>query len=135
VFYAVDSNSNDLFESLIALKEHDIMDMTAFVKQALVQVVRGVKEAQAEMDTFAVNIDGEGPLTVNFDIAVTIDVDQNAASGIRINVLQGPNSCRDSVDTTAPSTAHRISFQIPLSLSDESGNNVQQQQNEKRGSG
>lgn len=105
------------------------MDLAAFVKEALVQVARGINEAQAEVRSL-VNTDCEqNNLTICFDVAVTVDA-ANIESGHRLNVLQVAKSEGQSSVDQAPALSHRISFQVPIApfVADPSKRAIQEQQ-------
>lgn len=85
------------------------MDLSEFVKEAVVQVARAVHQVQGSVGTMAVNTKSDEPLMVNFDVVVAVNDDPNAAVGDKLKVMSAANSDPDNL-------AHRISFQIPIDL-------------------
>lgn len=85
------------------------MDLKSFVKQALVNVIDAVKEAEEESGReirFTVK-DGQN---IHFDVAVTAEDSKNAGAGVALQVVKGGINCE-----TKNSTTSRISFSLFIS--------------------
>lgn len=86
------------------------MDLAEFVKKTLVQVVYGVSRAQAELRTLGMSANTDDALVIKFDVAVSVGDEQTAEVGNTVKVV----SVKDGESVTS---AHRITFQVPFTLS------------------
>jgi len=99
------------------------MELKDFIKNTLVEIVNGVKEAQEatkalgatvspEIDGQATTVSAENVRSVEFNVAVTATDEANAGAGIKVasifNVGGGVKEINTSVST--------ISFKIPIVL-------------------
>lgn len=107
------------------------MELREFVKDALVAIVEGVKDAQMELGA---NINPQTAIQsekgaseylasgglraypVRFDVAVTVSAEANAEGGGRVSIwsigsAEGKTGSKDGL-----STVSRLQFQVPVAL-------------------
>lgn len=93
------------------------MNLAEFVKETLVQVARGVRQAQGEVGTLGISANSDDTFVVKFDVVVAVSDGQNAEVGNNIKVVSVGDSESGSSAQLSNSPVHRISFQVPFSLS------------------
>ncbi len=119
------------------------MDVSEFVKEALLAIVRGIKAAQAEPDSanmigrlpsslpagVSVQFDEDKNLVgfVEFDLATTVDKTAGGKAGVAI--LGSGIGAEGKVQS---SFANRIKFAVPLGIAAPSSQKKQLQDDEKR---
>ncbi len=86
------------------------MDLTEFVKETVAQVARGVRQAQSEVRTLGISANTDDTFVVKFDVVVAVSDGTNAEVANKVKVVSVGGS-------ESGSSAHRISFQVPFSLS------------------
>jgi hypothetical protein len=105
------------------------MDLSTFVKETLVQLVKGVSEAQTEVESYGAAVNPEHELVtlfaqgakknprafgnyveeISFDVAVTATDKVDVGGGLKVSVISGKAERSDSRETE-----HRVKFKIPL---------------------
>jgi len=102
------------------------MELDEFIKTTLIQVVKGVTEAQKDVQQFnaAVNpSESESsygssenyPYLIDFDIAVTVEDSGSSTGGAAIQVL-GMSAGGKADTANSISQNHRIKFEVPVQL-------------------
>ena len=104
------------------------MELNEFVKQALVQVIEGVRDAQAVEGKEFVNpriinpapsgrirekVNGQLVHDVSFDVAITTEDSSGSKAGGKISVL-GLNAGADIDENLLSRTVSRIKFTVPI---------------------
>lgn len=107
------------------------MELREFVKDALVAIVEGVKDAQSELHgninptpsmigdkvgSDYITREGLRAYPVKFDVAVTVTAEANAQGGGKVSIwsvgsLEGKTTSRDG-----QSSVSRLQFQVPVAL-------------------
>lgn len=93
------------------------MDLTEFVKETVVQVARGVRLAQGEVRTLGTRASSDDTFMVKFDVIVAVSNSHIADEGNRIKVVSEAGSEQNRSAQRSNLPVHRISFQVPFSLS------------------
>lgn len=99
------------------------MELEKFVQESLMQILRGVKNAQDEINVNPDNIglvaSGNGPqnnIKVDFDIAVTVGESDKGGAGAGIQVWQVFKAGSEIGYENQSQQSTRIKFTLPITL-------------------
>jgi hypothetical protein len=90
------------------------MDVRELVKATLIQVMQGVKEAQAEADQEKLGQIGKGtraPRDISFDIAIVATEESGASGGLQVAGIGGKVASTAREESTS-----RVRFEVPVIL-------------------
>jgi hypothetical protein len=107
------------------------MELREFVKDALVAIVEGVRDAQKGLDVNInprpsvipdkrggeyMTMDGLRATPVQFDVAVTISAEANAEGGGKVSIWSIASSEGKTSAKDGESTVSRLQFQVPVAF-------------------
>jgi hypothetical protein len=88
------------------------MELEEFIKRSIIDIVKGVKGAAKDLESCLYLIDAEGKRTIEFDIAVTAEANENLNGKVGIKVLSLLSGGGEVGSNIKNSKVSRISFGI-----------------------